>query len=280
VTAEAAEETGLPPGIPVITGTIDAWSEAISIGAHGVGDLMLMYGTTMFLVSTVTERITEPSLWGPVGALEGTRSLAGGMATTGAVTNWLRDLFGGDHASLVGAAAASPAGANGLLMLPYFAGERTPIMDTEARGVVAGLTVTHTRGDLYRAALEATGFGVRHNIETMLGAGAEITRILAVGGGAQGSLWPQIVSDITGRDQVIPTQTIGASLGAAFLAAQAIGEAAIDDWNPPRVTCRPDPQHAATYDELYRLYRQLYSETADVVHALSRMQHRAGAVGS
>jgi len=153
-------------------------------------------------------------------------------------------------------------------------------MDTEARGVVAGLTVTHTRGDLYRAALEATGFGVRHNIETMLGAGAEITRILAVGGGAQGSLWPQIVSDITGRDQVIPTQTIGASLGAAFLAAQAIGEAAIDDWNPPRVTCRPDPQHAATYDELYRLYRQLYSETADVVHALSRMQHRAGAAGS
>ncbi len=280
VTAEAAEETGLPPGIPVITGTVDAWSEAISIGAHGVGDLMLMYGTTMFLVSTVAERITEPSLWGPVGALEGTRSLAGGMATTGAVTNWLRDLFGGDHASLVGAAAASPAGANGLLMLPYFAGERTPIMDTEARGVVAGLTVTHTRGDLYRAALEATGFGVRHNIETMLGAGAEITRIVAVGGGAQGSLWPQIVSDITGRDQAIPTQTIGASLGAAFLAAQVIGEAAIDDWNPPRVTCRPNPQHAATYDELYRLYRQLYSKTADVVHALSRMQHRAGAVGS
>ena len=121
---------------------------------------------------------------------------------------------------------------------------------------------------------------MRHNIETMLGAGAEITRILAVGGGAQGSLWPQIVSDITGRDQVIPTQTIGASLGATFLAAQAIGEAAIDDWNPPRVTCRPDPQHAATYDELYRLYHQLYSETADVVHALSRMQHRADAASS
>jgi len=276
VSAKAAGETGLPPGIPVMTGTIDAWSEAISIGAHGVGDLMLMYGTTMFLVNTVAERITEPSLWGPVGALKGTRSLAGGMSTTGAVTNWLRDLFGSpDDPDLVTAAGASPAGANGLLMLPYFAGERTPIMDSEARGVVAGLTLTHTRGDLYRAALEATGFGVRHNVETMVGAGAQISRIVAVGGGAQGALWPQIVSDITNREQVIPSQTIGASLGAAFLAAQAVGDASIDDWNPPRDTCRPDPRHAQTYDELYQLYRELYTGTTGVVHALSRMQHAA-----
>lgn len=276
VSATAAQQTGLPPGIPVITGTVDAWSEAISIGAHGVGDLMLMYGTTMFLVNTVAERITEPSLWGPVGALKGTRSLAGGMSTTGAVTNWLRDLFGvPDHADLVAAAGRSPAGANGLLMLPYFAGERTPIMDTEARGVIAGLTLTHTRGDLYRAALEATGFGVRHNIETMTGVGADISRIVAVGGGAQGGLWPQIVSDITGREQIIPTQTIGASLGAAFLAAQAIGEASIEEWNPPRQTCRPDPEHAETYAELYGLYRDLYSGTTSVVHALARMQHTA-----
>lgn len=152
-------------------------------------------------------------------------------------------------------------------------------MDTEA-GVLAGLTLTHTRGDLYRAALEATGFGVRHNIETMTGVGADISRIVAVGGGARGGLWPQVVSDITAREQVIPTQTIGASLGAAFLAAQAIGEASIEDWNPPRETCRPDPQHAETYDELYDLYRDLYAGTADVVHALARMQHRGGGGGA
>jgi len=78
-------------------------------------------------------------------------------------------------------------------MVPYFAGERTPVMDPDARGVIAGLTLTHTRGDLYRAALEATAFGVRHNIETMTSAGAAIDRVVAVGGGAQGELWPQIV---------------------------------------------------------------------------------------
>ncbi|WP_270886062.1 FGGY-family carbohydrate kinase [Pedococcus sp. 5OH_020] len=281
VTTRASEETGLPAGIPVVTGTIDAWSEAVSAGAHRVGDLMLMYGTTMFLVNTVAEPVVEPSLWGPVGALRGTRSLAGGMATTGAVTGWLRELFGSpSYAALLEAASASPAGANGLLMLPYFAGERTPLMDPDARGVLAGLTLSHTQGDLYRAALEATGLGVRHNIETMTGAGAPIERVVAVGGGAQSPLWPQIVSDITGREQVIPSETIGASLGAAFLAAQAVSDVAIEDWNPPRTVCRPNVRHAALYDELYDLYRQLYQNTAPVVHALAaHQQSRASARG-
>lgn len=280
VTAAAAEVTGLPVGVPVVTGTIDAWAEAISVDAHGIGDLLLMYGTTMFLVNTVDEQVTEPSLWSPVGAYEGTRSLAGGMATTGAVTTWLRDLVGSpDHQRLVDAAGLVPPGANGLVMLPYFAGERTPLLDPDARGVVAGLTLTHTAADLYRAALEATGFGVRHNVETMLGAGAKISRVVAGGGGVQGSLWPQIVSDITGLEQVIPTQTIGASYGAAYLAAQSVADVAIGDWNPPRAVLTPDPRPRDTYDELYRLYRDLYRGTADVVHSLARLQQRAGACG-
>jgi xylulokinase len=163
ITREAALLTGLPTDIPVITGTIDAWAEAISVGAHGVGDLMLMYGTTMFLVNTVPELVTSPSLWGTVGALPDTRNLAAGMATSGAITNWLRELFGSlDYAELIKLADRSGPGANGLLMLPYFAGERTPVMDPEARGMIAGLTLSHTRGDLYRAALEATALGVRH----------------------------------------------------------------------------------------------------------------------
>ena len=275
VTPRASDLTGLPAGVPVVTGTIDAWSEAISAGAHGVGDLMLMYGTTMFLVNTVSEPVVQPSLWGPVGALRGTRSLAGGMATTGAVTAWLRELFGSPpYAALLAEAAASPAGADGLLMLPYFAGERTPIMDPDARGVVAGLTVSHTRGDLYRAALEATGLGVRHNIESMSRAGARIDRVIAVGGGAQSGLWPQIVSDITGREQVIPSKTIGASLGAAFLAARGVSDVAIEDWNPPKSVVRPNIEHAELYDELYWLYQQLYTATVPVVHALAAHQHQ------
>jgi xylulokinase len=229
----------------------------------------------MFLDHTVVDRLTTASMWGTVGALPGTRNLAGGMATSGAITGWLRELFGApDYPQLLAEADASGTGARGLLMLPYFAGERTPIMDPEARGIVAGLTLRHTRGDLYRAALEATGLAVRHNVEVMQEAGAGIRRVVAVGGGTQGGLWTRIVSDITGLAQVIPAKTIGASFGAAFLAAQLDGPVAIDDWNPAVTVQQPDPAVRADYDELYSLYRQLYGSTAPTVHALAARERR------
>lgn len=274
VTAAAAEATGLPVGIPVITGTIDAWSEAISVGAQQPGDLMLMYGTTMFLINTLDRRVTVPELWGTIGAFPGTRNLAGGMATSGAITGWLRALFGSpDFSELTNLAAASPPGSNGLLMLPYFAGERTPIADPDARGVIAGLTLEHSSGDLYRAALEATAFGVRHNVEAIEAAGGDIRRVVAVGGGTQGQLWTQIVSDVTGRPQEIRRVTIGASYGAAFLAASVDRDVSIDQWNPLSGIIEPRLEHSARYDELYTLYRELYPATRHIVHSLAALQH-------
>jgi len=273
VTSVAAAGTGLPEGTPVVSGTIDAWTEAVSVGAQEAGDLMLMYGTTMFLVNTISERITIPELWGTVGAFEGTRNLAGGMATSGAITGWLRALVGSpDYPTLLAEAAASGAGAHGLLMLPYFAGERTPVADPDARGIIAGLTVEHTRGDLYRAALEATALGVRHNVEAIRAAGGTIERVVAVGGGTQGDLWLQVVSDVTGLIQEVRAVTIGASYGAAFLAARATGAADIDTWNPVVRRVEPDASLAAGYDELYALYRELYPATAAVAHALAERQ--------
>jgi xylulokinase len=286
VTDAAATATGLPTGIPVVAGTIDAWTEAISVGGHDPGDLMLMYGTTMFLVNTLRERVSFPALWGTIGALEGTRSLAGGMATSGAVTGWLRELFGSgsaapaSYASLLAAAAESPPGANGLLLLPYFAGERTPIADPDARGILAGLTIEHTAGDIYRAALEATSLGVRHNVEAIRAAGGVVERVVAVGGGTQGDLWTQIVSDVTGLTQFVHETTIGASFGAAFLAASAIEAVDIADWNPVARVVSPRTELAADYDELYRLYLELYESTKPIAHALAARQKRASAAVS
>lgn len=272
---DAAEATGLRVGTPVVTGTVDAWAEALSVDAHNVGDLMLMYGTTLFLVNTVREKVTSPSLWGTIGALPGTRCLAGGMATSGAITSWLRELFGGTaYSDLVGLAERSIPGSNGLLMLPYFAGERTPIMDPDARGAILGLTVSHGRGDLYRAALEATAFGVRHNVETIRDAGGDVRRIVAVGGGTQGTLWTRIVSDITGLSQIIPAETVGASYGGALLAAQTCADVSIRDWNPVRETVEPDPADRDLYDDLYGRYRDLYTSTRDIAHALAAQQRR------
>jgi xylulokinase len=279
VTPSASELTGIPVGTPVITGTIDAWTEAVSVGAHEVGDLMLMYGTTMFLVATGEQTLRTPSMWTTAGAFAGTRNLAGGLSTSGALTAWLKDLTDADYPQLLAEAEASGPGARGLLVLPYFAGERTPIQDPDARGVIAGLTLEHTRGDLYRAALEATALGVRHNVETMRAAGADIRRIVAVGGGTQGQLWLQVVSDVTGLVQEVPATTIGASYGAAFLAATAVaaeGEAPlITDWNPVTQTITPNADLRPQYDTLFDRYVRLYSATADVVHELAADQRGA-----
>ncbi|MBN8883730.1 MAG: sugar kinase, partial [Salana multivorans] len=140
----------------------------------------------------------------------------------------------------------------------------------------------------YRAALEATAMGVRHNVETMRAAGADVRRIVAVGGGTQGALWLQIVSDVTGLVQEVPRTTIGASYGAAFLAAcaaptvdaddaDATGDGAtaaprIEDWNPVATRITPDETTAATYDWLFGRYLELYAATRDIVHDLARHQ--------
>lgn len=276
VTPAASVATGIPQGTPVITGTIDAWTEAVSVGAHEPGDLMLMYGTTMFLVATGEETLRTPSMWTTVGAFPGTRNLAGGLGTSGALTGWLRELTDADYPLLLAEAENSPVGGNGLLMLPYFAGERTPILDPDARGVIAGLTLSHARGDLYRAALEATAFGVRHNVETMQAAGADVCRVVAVGGGTQGSLWLQIVSDVTGLAQEVPQTTVGASYGAAFLAASATASErpSIGEWNPVAKTVTPDCSRTATYDHLFELYLQLYAGTKTIAHDLAARQRR------
>ncbi|UJP11744.1 hypothetical protein L2X99_15365 [Microbacterium sp. KUDC0406] len=229
----------------------------------------------MFLIATGEQTLRTPSMWTTAGAFDGTRNLAGGLSTSGALTGWLKDLTTADYPQLLAEAEASGPGARGLLMLPYFAGERTPIQDPDARGVIAGITLEHGRGDLYRAALEATALGVRHNVETMRAAGADIRRIVAVGGGTQGRLWLQIVSDITGLVQEVPETTIGASYGAAFLAAvaTATGEAPrIEDWNPVTDRIEPDPSVRAPYDALFDRYLRLYAGTSDVVHELAAEQ--------
>lgn len=269
VTSAASDVTGIPVGTPVVGGTIDAWSEALSVGAHNPGDLMLMYGTTMFLINTVAARKTSSMMWGTVGAMPGTYNLAGGMATSGAITGWLRKLVGSpDFGTLLQEAERSGPGARGLLMLPYFAGERTPIADPAARGLIAGLTLDHTRGDLYRATLEATAFGVRHNVEAMERLGGDARRTVAVGGGTQGNLWTQIVSDVTGMDQELPAVTVGASFGGAYLAANALTSISIRDWNPVVSVVNPRVGTAERYEALYRLYRDFYENTAAITHKL------------
>jgi xylulokinase len=277
VQAAVADQTGIPAGTPVVAGTIDAWAEATSVGVTAPGDVMLMYGTTMFLVEVLDRPRRSPYLWGTVGTFPGTHNFAAGMATSGAITEWIRKLTGeSSFDRLVAEAHQSPPGAHGVLMLPYFAGERTPLFDPDARGVLIGLTLRHNRGDIYRAALEATAYGVRHNLEAMRDAGGQYRRLVAVGGGTKGGLWTQIVSDVLNAPQDLPNQTIGACLGDAMLAAIGAGQSPkVTQWNPIAITIEPRPEPAAAYEHYYAHYRELYPNTRDIAHALARQQ-RAG----
>lgn len=273
VTARAAAETGLAEGTPVTCGTIDAAAEAVSVGVRNPGDTMLMYGSTIFIVQVTESPVRDPRLWYAPWLFPGLHASLAGLATSGTLTHWFRDQFARElprdeaFALLAAEAEESPPGAKGLLMLPYFSGERTPIHDPLAKGAFFGLNLTHTRGDMYRALIEGIAMGTAHVFETYRSVDAEPARALAVGGGTKNRPWLRATSDFCGVRQTVAEKTMGASYGDAFLAALAAGVASpgdIDSWNPAAETVEPGAPPA----EGYALFKSLYERTRDIAHAL------------
>lgn len=285
VTAEAARQCGLAEGTPVVAGTTDAAAEAISAGVADFGDMMLMFGSSVFFIMKTAELVKTQYFWSSNFLEAGAFAFLGGMSTTGSLTTWFRDQFaqhelekekaGGEnaYAVLAEAAAQSPIGARGLVALPYFEGERTPLHDPKAKGVWFGLSLKHTKGDIYRAILEGVAFGIRHNFEMMSAEGIYPGRILAVGGGSKNPLWMQIVADVCNIELVIPEQQIGASYGDAFLAATGIGLyknlSEIKKWVRAKETVKPQAESGKLYDFNYHIFRDLYSSTKVLMHRLA-----------
>jgi xylulokinase len=277
VTQHAADETGLAVGTPVIVGTIDAAAEALSVGVARPGDMMLMYGSTIFIIQITPTRVTDSRLWYAPWLFPGQHASMSGLATSGTLTHWFRQQFARELdpetaiVTLTTEAERSPPGAKGLVMLPYFSGERTPIHDPQAKGMIFGLNLTHERGDLFRALLEGIACGTNHIFETYAEVGPGPAAIYAVGGGTKNRVWAQATSDISGRPQIVRQKTIGASYGDAFLAAMALGDAKagdIETWNPVAGTFTPDPALRERYARLYRIFCDLYPATHKSMAAL------------
>jgi xylulokinase len=275
VTAAAAAETGLAPGTPVTFGTIDAAAEAVSTGVRAPGEMMLMYGSTVFVIQVTAARVADPRLFYAPWLFPGEHASMAGLATSGTLTHWFRDQFARDIARaggfgrLVAEAEASPKGANGLLCLPYFSGERTPLYDPLAKGAFFGLNLTHTRGDLFRAAVEGIASATAQILDCYAEAGVSPRLVTAVGGGTKNAIWLQATSDLCNVTQAVPEKTVGASYGDAFLAALATGAVLPDEiavWNPVARTVRPEV--VAAYQRQYPLWQALYAATRDIAHAL------------
>lgn len=154
-------------------------------------------------------------------------------------------------------------GCDGLVFLPYMAGERSPIWDPHAKGVFYGLDFSKTKGHMVRACMEGVAFSLRHNLETAEKAGAEADILRAMGGSANSLLWTQIKSDITGKTMAVPASDTATTLGAALLAGVGTGfykdyEEAVSQTVKVTRTHQPDPEKKAVYDKNYETYLELY----------------------
>lgn len=287
--AAAAMQLGLPPGVPVVAGGVDAAVATLAAGVTRQGQHVAMIGSSMcwgFISQQVDAShglVSMPYVYGsPKDAY-----VFGGAITAGSSVSWFLEQFCRDlalqavatgedlHELLEGEAARMPPGALGLLFLPYLMGERSPIWDGQASGAFAGLTLIHTRGHLYRAVLEGVAFALRHNIEA--GSSGSVTldeALIVVGGAARSDLWMQIISDVTGRSVLTIEEEVEAAMGAALLAAFGVGLVGPREVERGWVTLRERAvpgASRASYEPLFQVYKRVYPALRETMHELRRL---------
>lgn len=272
VSEAASRVTGLQVGTPVIIGTADAPAEAVAAGVLAAGDMMVMYGSSSFMIQMVERSGRGGVLWHAPYVFKDSWQLAGGTSTAGTMTRWVSDLLlssatvdergvCGRFEQLVELAERSPAGAHGLITLPYLSGERTPLHDPAARGVIAGLGLEHGPSDVARSAIEGVAHSMVQALNAFTQAGYGANRIAAVGGGIKNHIWLQAVCDISGREQGV-VQSPGACFGDAALAALGVG--ALNDpddirsWIPTVTLIHPDTERRSMYERAHKRFVRLY----------------------
>ena len=273
--AATAAELGLPAGLPVAVGAADTACSMLGAGAVEQGTLLLTLSTGGQLVAPIDRVAVDPAgrIHTFCGALSPDAGLCGwyqmgAILSAGMALRWLRDQvlgFTGEDAyeRMMALAAAAPAGADGVLFLPYLAGERTPHMDPSARALFSGLSLQHGQKELVRAVLEGVTLACYDAFQVLVSLDVQATNIILAGGGARGDLWRQLVADVFGMP-VLPLQTSDQSAtGAALLAGAAVGmfepAAASCCWPAYAATVEPQPGVHARYAALFERFRQAYA---------------------
>jgi xylulokinase len=269
VCAAAAAETGLPSGLPVVAGTVDAFAAWLGTGTLEPGQLCNTTGTTNTLALVRKEPLEDgEGRFGTVPHPCGDNWMAAGALTSGGqLLDWFRRTFYGNDsgalALLLREAASAPAGAEGLLVLPYLAGERSPVKDPHARAVFFGLSEAHRRAHLARAVVEAAALAVGDLCDVMHQGGGRASEVRLAGPAAQSDLSGQIRADVLGLPVVLPEVADAGALGAAMAAGNGAGlfpsfPQAVRCMARTRAVLKPDPERHALYRRLFALYRDLY----------------------
>lgn len=280
VTREASAATGLREGTPVVGGAADFIASGLAAGLTEAGDVLLKFGGSADILVTTDKVAPDPRLYLDYHLLPGLYVPNGCMASGGSALNWFADKIAtGEkqaasdagltiHQHLDKLAVATSPGAEGVFVIPYFLGEKTPIHDPYARGTISGLSLSHGLPHIWRALLEGFGYAFRHHIEVLNEVGHQTTRFLASDGGSNSRFWMQIVSDILQQPIQLLKGHPGSCLGAAWTAA--IGTGASSDWQGATKFVSygevivPSQELAGLYGEGYCQFRQSYLKLAEL----------------
>lgn len=260
VQGNAALETGMPEGTPVIVGTGDAAAEMVSVGVLDEGSLALLYGSTLVTMSPVQKPYVSPGFILTPGLEPDSYLVSSILGTGSALVEWIRSTLAWDgsipdHGLLEAEAKRVPPGSDGLIILPYLTGQRSPKVNLDMSGTILGIHQGHTLGHLYRAVLEGIAFALRYCLSEIESAKLlNDYNIIAAGGGSQSELWTQIVSNVCRREQKLIAGSVRAPIGSAYLAGKAMGLVSPEDfqkWVKYRKTVSVQKDIANVYDHSY-----------------------------
>ena len=265
LTKEAAEQTGLKEGTPVVAGGLDAACGTLGAGVVRPGQTQEQGGQAGGMSICIDQYAADPRLILSFHVVSGQWLLQGGTTGGGGALKWLRETMCPElsFAEMSELAEQAPAGSGGVTFLPYMAGERSPIWNPKACGVFFGLNFGVTRRQMIRACMEGVAYALRHNLETAEAAGAKAGILRAMGGSANSRVWTQIKADVTGCGIEVPASDTATTLGAAILAGVGTGvyksfvEAAVRTVSVKK-TYTPNAEMKAVYDSGYEIYRKLY----------------------
>ena len=273
VSEKAARDSSLKVGTKIVVGGADHVLSAYGAGLVNSGDCLVKLGGAGDILVVSDKFVLDSRLYLDAHPIPNKWLPNGCMATSGSVLRWEQNLLGGaDLQTLDSEAKLSRPGS--LIALPYFLGEKTPLHDPDLRGVIAGLHLGTTRGDIHRSLLEAIAYGFKHHLEIFGQSGIEIKSPKVTNGGSKSKLWREILSDVLNQNLTSIINHPGASFGAAVIAGLGIG--LITDWRYVEGSLEqgeiiePNIDNVQLYMDRYQQYRSLAKETTEVSHLLAR----------
>ncbi len=289
----AAWQLGLPTGIPVATGGGDAFIGLLGLGVVEPGDLGVVMGSSNVLSVLSSEEVHFPGSFGsfPDAVIPGLNLVEGGQVSTGSILNWFKRNFALDvveqakkqgksvYALLDAEAEKIALGADGLIVLDYFQGNRTPHTDSLAKGVILGLSLQATRAHVFRAIMEGIAYGMKDILDTFTRQQCNVSRVIACGGATHSKLFMQIYADVTGQPIYLTRVAEASLLGAAVAAAVGAGlypslQTAARNMTQITDVYEPDKSRHEQYQFFACKYQETYQQLKGIMHDVT--QHVAG----